>query len=72
MLISASLFWSCQTEETLTKVATISKKVPAPDGVPSDADDVYEFAKSTYYHNNTVITDTLLINKCLQPQMGYT
>jgi hypothetical protein len=69
LLIVITSQYSCQSEEIVAaKGVTQVKKTPLPDGIPSDADDMYEFDKSQYYHNNKLLTDTTqiknLLNNC--------
>ena len=70
MIAMTALLWSCQTEQIVADEVTSSKKKPLPDGIPSDGDDVYEFAKSRYTHNGKVITDTLQIMSMLSSARG--
>ena len=70
MIATTALLWSCQTEQIVADEVTSSKKKPLPDGIPSDGDDVYEFAKSRYTHNGKVITDTLQIMSMLSSARG--
>lgn len=70
IIVVASLLWSCQAEHAFSDEVTSSKKKPLPYGIPSDADDVYEFDKSTYTHNGKVITDTLKIMNMLSSASG--
>ncbi|MFV8353352.1 hypothetical protein [Flavobacterium sp. XS2P14] len=70
MITMTALLWSCQTEQIVADEVTSSKKKPLPDGIPSDGDDVYEFAKSRYTHNGKVITDTLQIINMLSSASG--
>ncbi len=71
LTLVVGLLWSCQTEQAITNdVAATTKKQPLPDGIPSDADDQYEFAKSKFYHNEELITDTITIKNMLANAKG--
>lgn len=66
MLLALTFQFSCQTEEIIAeKIVAKPKKTPLPYGVPSAATDSYEFDKTTYYHNDILITDTTAIKKML-------
>jgi hypothetical protein len=64
--MALGLLWSCQMEDVVTNspnAIAARKKQPLPDGVPSEADDVFEFDKTQYYHNGVLIKDTTQIKE---------
>jgi len=68
ILMVLGLLGSCQMEDVVTNspnAIAARKKQPLPDGIPSDADDPYEFDKSQYYNNNVRLTDTTQIKNLL-------
>lgn len=68
ILIAFGLLGSCQVENVAFEApeAIVTKKVPLPDGIPSEADDLYAFEKSQYYREGKLITDTIVIKDLLK------
>ena len=65
MIITVSLLWSCQTESIVADEVVVTKRKPLLDGVPSEADDIYNFKNLQYYHNDKLLKDTTEIKNLM-------